>query len=270
MGEDSELIAVELKLSKLDHLLESVCEVSAARELLEDLCEHLVGMLPTYPESCTFVRVRKMENRPVSAHEVTYPPVSVSAGRANRAGRQLFYCQFWSDAEPFRSTLFPEIPNLAAGDRLAVSYWSVDTKFDLMPVGYVEQPEVYGFPALTSVQRIVKEFLSARFLKKSHAGQNKEYLLPAAIAEVFYDTPFSDRLHPMAGIMYPSVHLEGVHNLALLPHFVDRHLKMNRVEWIKIGSVEPVDKDGRLWFDWCFIDTSTCVDEHGVICWDEF
>ena len=90
--------------------------------------------------------------------------------------------------------------------------------------------------ALTPANRLIHKFLSDEFSRQVSCGDEEMYKVSVAISELF-QRPIDGLLHlaenRFAGIVYPALALRAhSDNLALLPNFLDRYLKLERIEYM--------------------------------------
>jgi hypothetical protein len=215
--------------------------------------------------------------RPDFVHQLSYPPAALlnSYGRANRPSQSMFY------ASVSRESPFFEL-EVKAGDLVALSRWRVTKKILVNSVGYATNTSVrFGATRLASPSwlttsketqtlsnRIRHEYFAEEFCRHPISSPH-EYKLSVAITERllgklddlenYRDAPSQEEF---AGVVYPSLAMKAnSDNLVLLPHFVDRALAIERVEYILVEDVLNFSYRVRE------LDVATNFEEDGRIRW---
>jgi|GEM_PF-2741135 len=145
-----------------------------------------------------------------SISDLWYPPaIYTNIGRANLAGKPVFYC---SDAPG--TTIYEVRPNV--GDWITTLEVTVE-KDDLvlLPLGLIN-PEGKAFELMSDLDFAIHEFLELKFREAIPKGKEYLYFQTAYFVESF--------INNKDGVMYPSVgsHLKGW-NIAFKPEFIDKY-----------------------------------------------
>jgi hypothetical protein len=132
-----------------------------------------------------------------------------------------------------------------------------------------------NFPS-NDTNTIIHQFLAEAFSEKIQYGDDHLYKLSAAIAERLLGNVTDRRdeakrmagpklpdYRKFAGIMYPSIAMScNADNLALTPEFVEAHLALEQVEYLRVDSI-PVP----LQYKYTPIDFANNFDKDGTIKW---
>jgi len=220
-------------------------------ELKHLISTKIIGRTVVSPviASNTFLyRARKVDgtfgpHAPVLPRDLSYPPGNkCKAMRLNRAGRPLFYCS--NSKAPLLYELDAQI-----GDEYVLSIWQMTADAVVNNIGFTarsfanlgssRRPQSWR-PTSTGAtgQEVDSDFLSDLFTERVGVDEEDKYKITAAIAEIHYELLEG---HPdrIAGLLYPSVKASAnADNLALLPWFVDSH-----VRWIKAIHIRVTGAD---------------------------
>jgi hypothetical protein len=198
--------------------------------------------------------VRWNDRPPRSVDEVSYPKPGLikDFGRANRAGQSMFYC--CRGAFP----VFFEL-HAKAGDRIALSEWQPSENLWMNNLGYHAEalkrlgapvppqrlPLVNPIPDEAPRNSRLRQRMSLAFTQDVPDDAKYRYKESIAINELLFDkaepfpilgngAPTTDRA---AGTVYPTVQLRGLaDNVAILPEFVDRYLKLLSVRYVQVEA----------------------------------
>lgn len=186
----------------------------------------------------------------------------------------MFYCSIAREAPFFELSL-------EAGELVAISKWRSTHKLFVNNVGYhasvftsldsARAPQRWSnadSPPTSQSNEFVREFFAQEFAKI--VSYEYEYKMSVAIAEKLLgkleidsmNFPFDCEPH-FAGILYPTIAMRAnSDNLALIPRFVDRFLRMEKVEYILVKEKKPDFK-----YDIQVIDFSNSFEPDGTINW---
>lgn len=208
---------------------------------------------PTIPAGTLLYRAVPYEERPTHIGMLTYPPAEIVTryGRVNRINQPVFYCSIAREA-PFFEV------HCVAGSKVALSRWRTKSRLLVQSVGNTKNT----FERLASVRKnvpnigvsdtqrtdeeaavraLIHEFLSEEFTRDVAAGTAGDYTLSIAIAERLLGkivNTKNDEQYEFGGIMYPAMRMRAnADNFALLPTFVDEHMALEQVEYIRINAV---------------------------------
>src|SRR3984893_11450098 len=227
--------------------------------------------------------------KPLNRSFLTYPPKEkiTKPQRANREHNPMFYCSgarpppfFELDVQPGqficisrrRTTAPLLVNNVGYHDAVFKKLQSVRA-WDVYP-GIVPALDP-NFPT-NETNTIIHQFLAEAFSEKIRYGDDHRYKLSAAIAERLLGNVTDRRdeakrmvgpklpdYRKFAGIMYPSIAMScTADNLALTPEFVEAHLVLEQVEYLRVDSI-PVP----LRYKYTPIDFANSCDKDGTINW---
>ncbi len=210
---------------------------------------------PTLDERTKVFRGVVWSERPTKLAQLSYPPAHVvrTFGRANRPGRPMFYGSI------ARSAPFFEI-RATAGALIVISRWSLKTKLFFNNVGYTDSVlrrsnsaraltqwwQERTTPAVEKpANRLIHRFLASEFARMVEQGNEHEYKMSAAIAEnLLGNLTIDHREEGMptyegwGGLLYPSLAMRAnTDNVAILPEVVDRFMRFEQAEYIRVDSV---------------------------------
>jgi hypothetical protein len=244
--------SVRQRITELKRLDLSSVEIDFIKSRLELLMAEYAFGTPFVPQGQELFRGIRYSEKPISSNQLTYPCAELVQRdqRANRAFSPMFYCSI------AREPVFFEL-RVAAGDYIALSRWRVDQKFLVNNVGYASAvfaklrsvrntPDWGGeHPKIGTLKnRQVAAFFSSEFTREVAHGNEHLYKLSVAIAERLCSGSINGSsedqklgLDRFAGVMYPPVAMRAnADNLALFPEFVDRCLRLEAVEWIRVDE----------------------------------
>lgn len=219
--------------------------------------------------------------KPSSATKLSYPPAKVITNfqRVNRPHQPMFYCS------AARAAPFFEL-GLRSGECVAISKWRVTKKILVNHVGYrqgvfnrlrsnratpdwkVEHPRVSS-----GTNKLVANFFASEFSCVVPQGQEYLYKISIAIAEKLYQGNLHmdsvgeefDGERRFGGILYPTLAMRAnSDNVALLPEFADRYLRLESVEWVRVDSVSD---DFNNQYQITMLDFASSFGEGGEIEW---
>ena len=208
------------------------------------------------PATNRLYRGRVCAERPRNIGEISYPKPEVvkRAGRANRAGRSMFYCSLGD---------FPVLLELRVkkGDLVALSEWALTEPLWMHFLGY--HPEALAtMNAPVPVQRAqllnpvpnetprnarLRSQMSVAFARDVAEGEEYRYKETIAITELLFDGagpirapgPSAPQRDHAAGIVYPSIQMRGLaDNIAILPEFVDSCLQIRSVRYLRVEAAD--------------------------------
>lgn len=195
--------------------------------------------------------------------DLIYPPAAISKlGRVNRPGQPLFYAGMQKEGPFF------ELPHLANGDELILTFWKTTDRMIVNNVGYTEfvfetlgakrpvphwrppeanpQNPTQVLPIATLPKEAVEKAMSADdaselksifsryFTRCVGPDETSRYKLTTAIGEIHLGEIHGGKAR-FAGILYPSVRMwANGDNLALQPWFVDDHLLFRKAVHVRI------------------------------------
>lgn len=224
------------------------------RGRIDSLFHGFVNETPFVNPGQKVYRAVKWAEKPSYVHQLSYPPAErVSKyGRVNRPGQPIFYGSIGWNAPLFELRLKP-------GDQIALSRWAITSKLVVNNIGFTES----AFQRLQSDRnakqswrrqdqsgsspsnRLRENYFGAEFTQDVPDHETHKYKISAIIADILLsdihdDDKIDDTLSlGMAGLLYPAVALLGhSDNLALKPEIVDKYLRIEQVEYIRIDSTE--------------------------------
>ncbi len=234
------------------------------------------------PTTNRLYRGRICKEWPQTIDDVSYPkPHFVrNFGRANRIGHPMFYCSIGS---------FPVFFEIHAkpGDHVALSEWALIEPLWMHNLGYhavalgkmlahipLERlPLVNPIPNETNRNARLRQRMSLAFTKNVPDGSEYQYKETIAINELLFDRaspisatgPAAPKIGRVAGTAYPSVMMEGLaDNVAIWPEFVDRHIRIKSVKFIKVESADAEKLD----YSFLVVGRSRAF-SNGTIIWDQ-
>jgi hypothetical protein len=174
---------------------------------------------------------------PLRVDELWFPPAEfASINRANRKGKSMFYCS----SDP--SCTFLEL-GIELGQLAVHSKWLTEDTMILHDLGYIQKnfDRAGANRAVPSINQSfeqsnltsIHEFIHLAFTDPTP----NRYPLTAAIAEVFMQGD------EFSGIRYPAIKKDAnVDNVALLPDFVRKYLKLDSAQVVKVDEINKNDK----------------------------
>jgi hypothetical protein len=222
------------------------------RQLRWRIGGYTVASMPLATDNILF-RAVKCDQRPTTVRRISYPPPDHvrEDGRLNRAGSPLFYCSAGAPSAYF------EI-RAKQGDTLALSRWKLTEQLWMRNLGY--HPDALQrvgapveprmrlanpIPNETRENERMRRALSLACTEDVRPGEEYRYKLSIAINEWLFDGagpmptdyPEGPRDPRPAGTVYPAMRMRGAaDNVALLPEFVDRYLRLQSVQWVLIEA----------------------------------
>jgi hypothetical protein len=208
------------------------------------------------PTTNRLYRGRLCSERPRTTDDVSHPkPDKVKKlGRANRVGKPMFYCCLGA---------FPVFFELQAkeGDLIALSEWAVTEPLWMHNLGYhldalermgapvpaQRSPLINSIPNETNRNYRLRRRMSLAFTADVPEGEEYRYKETIAINELLFDRaspipfhgPNAPRSDRVAGTVYPTVRMRGLaDNVAMWPDFVDRHLKVKSVRYVRVEAAD--------------------------------
>lgn len=252
------------QIKKLNAINYKIITIKEIEKLLDPLFVGYMVNAPKYYAGTRIFRGR-ICSKPAMVSELKYPPkeVVLNYGRANDIGQSMFY-----------GTIGREIPffelDPKEGDTIAISLWKTTADLMLNHVGYTAKTaealkskrdfvNMYDFikQMAQTGNRIISayDYLASAFTRKVNKNKAYYYKLSIAITNKLLGTPLS-------GIMYPTISYSGdADNIVLIPEFVDKHLELVSVEFVKISMGE----DGKLVGN--ILDTASSFTKEGTIQW---
>jgi hypothetical protein len=249
---------------------------------------------PIFDPGAFLYRARKFGPRfnkttGITREDLIYPPKHLAAlGRLNRAGQPMFYSSM------HKESVFFELPDLAAGDELILTYWKTTQKMFVNNIGYTEfafkqlgatrslpqwgppqaagsteqtislsviPEEVRDFALSKDQSRAIKEAFSEYFMRKVTPEESFRYKLTTAIGEMHLGSIVSHETQ-FAGILYPSTRMwANGDNLALLPWFADSHLEFRKAVHVRIKARTDTN------IDIDYVDAAHEIETSGELKW---
>lgn len=252
-------------------------EIDELKKHLEFLFTGYWAQCPIIPSGTLFYRAVPYDERPTHIDKLGYPPAEVVRrnGRVNRISQPVFYCSIAREAPFFEL-------QCRQGTKLALSRWRTTGRLIVQSVGYTESTfarlasarKDLPKPTISATERaaqeeatraLIHEFLSEEFTKEIADGEFEEYNLSIAIAERLLGkivNTKSDEQMEFAGIMYPTMKMRAnADNFALLPSIVDKHVRLEEVEYIRVREV------GDLKYEITKLDFANSWKQDGLILW---
>ncbi len=209
-----------------------VVDIDIIKEKLKPLFKGYTLRAPIYEPGLKLYRGRVCNEKPNNIKDMTYPPAKLITKyqRVNRPGQSVFYC--CADRRVPFSECFAK-----TGDRFILSRWKTVSRLFVNNIGYLNdnimglQPK--SLDELKEANRLIRNFIDEEFTKNVNEGEEYLYKITIALAEKH----FSDDI--FNGLLYPSIAIKArSDNLALKPHYVDKNLMIEKVEFIQIVSVK--------------------------------
>jgi hypothetical protein len=256
--------AIDTVLQKIDSFDIEKISIAEIELLLQPLFNGYKISTPVFDPGLLIYRGRVC-SKPYNYSEIIYPKSEYvkQYGRANDIGKSMFY------AAVGRAAPFAEI-GVKTDDTVVMSYWITKEKMILNHVGFTsdiaelllsnrELNSIYDFVKKTTnfndLNQFIYNYLASKFIIKIDESENLKYKLSVAITNKLLGKPFS-------GIMYPSVALFGnSDNIVLTPDFVDNHLQLISIEFVKIKNVNGTE------YTTDILDTATEISKDGTVQW---
>ena len=213
---------------------------------------YTVASIPMTTDNVLF-RAVKCPRRPTTVRRISYPlPEHVTEnGRLNRARTPLFYCSRGAPSAYF------EI-RAKQGDTIALSRWALTQQLWMRNLGYhpaalqrigapieARMRLANPIPNEKPANERLRRALSLACTEDVRSGEEYRYKLSIAINEWLFDgaglmpsdLPDGPRDGRPAGTVYPAMRMRGIaDNIAILPEFVDRYLRLEFVQWVLIEA----------------------------------
>jgi hypothetical protein len=243
-------------------------DIDNIREQLRPQTKGMTIDTPIFDIGAYLYRTRKVtpsfnKKLGIRQRDLIYPPPQVAKiGRVNREGQPVFYCSM--SKEP----AFFELPGLQPGDEVILSFWQTTERMFLNNIGYTQ----YEFEKLGAKRKMpwwseatgnhsniefsmavpidirdalsngensqLRRTLSEYFMHPVNPDETHHYKLTTAIAELHLLNMLGSA-YQFSGLLYPSVRMwANGDNIALLPWYVDKHLKFRQAMHIRIDNRE--------------------------------
>ena len=232
-----------------------VVDIDIIKEKLKPLFVGYTLRAPIYELGLKLYRGRICSEKPKNIKDITYPPAKLITKyqRINRPGQSVFYC--CADRRVPFSECF-----VKTGDKFILSRWKTVSRLLVNNIGYLNdnimglQPK--SLDELKEANILIRNFIDEEFTKNVNEGEEFLYKITIALAEKH----FSDDI--FNGLLYPSIAIKArSDNLALKPHYVDKNLMIERVEFIQIISVKAFEYKIKT------LDLATSFGKDGSIEW---
>jgi len=232
-----------------------VVDIDVIKEKLKPLFVGYTLRAPIYEPGLKLYRGRVCNEKLNNIKDLTYPPAKLITKyqRVNRPGQSVFYCCA-SQRVPFFECF------VKTGDKFILSQWKTVSRLLVNNIGYLNdnimglQPK--SLDELKEANILIRNFIDEEFTKNVDKGEEYLYKISIALAEKH----FSDDI--FNGLLYPSIAIKArSDNLALKPHYVDKNLMIERVEFIQIISVKDFEYKIKV------LDLATSFGKDGKIEW---
>lgn len=232
-----------------------VADIDIIKENLKPLFVGYTLRAPIYEPGLKLYRGRICNEKLNNIKDITYPPAKLITKyqRVNRPGQSVFYC--CADRRVPFSECFAK-----TGDKFVLSQWKTVSRLLVNNIGYLNnnimglQPK--SLDELKEANILIRNFIDEEFTKNVNEGEEYLYKITIALAEKH----FSDDI--FNGLLYPSIAIKAhSDNLALKPHYVDKNLMIERVEFIQIISVKGFEYKIKV------LDLATSFGKDGSIEW---
>jgi hypothetical protein len=232
-----------------------VADIDIIKEKLKPLFKGYTLRAPIYEPGLKLYRGRVCNKKPNNIEDVTYPPAKLITKyqRVNRPGQSVFYCCAGRRVPFFECFV-------KTGDKFILSQWKTVSRLFVNNIGYLNdnimglQPK--SSDELKEANILIRNFIDEEFTKIVSEGKEYLYKISIALAEKH----FSDDI--FNGLLYPSIAIKGrSDNLALKPHYVDKNLMIERVDFIQIISVKGFEYKIKV------LDLATSFGKDGSIEW---
>ena len=232
-----------------------VVDIDIIKEKLKPLFVGYTLRALIYEPGLKLYRGRVCNEKPNNIKDITYPHAKLITKyqRVNRPGQSVFYCCAGRRVPFFECFV-------KTGDKFILSQWKTISRLLVNNIGYLNdnimglQPKSLG--ELKEANILIRNFIDEEFTKNVNKGEEYLYKITIALAEKhFLDDIFN-------GLLYPSIAIKGrSDNLALKPHYVDKNLMIERVEFIQIISVKGFEYKIKV------LDLATSFGKDGSIEW---
>lgn len=232
-----------------------VIDIDIIKEKLKPLFVGYTLRAPIYEPGLKLYRGRVCNEKLNNIKDITYPPAKLITKyqRVNRPGQSIFYCCA-ARRVPFFECF------VKTGDKFILSQWKTVSKLLVNNIGYLNgnimglQPK--SLDELKKANILIRNFIDEEFTKNVNEGEEYLYKITIALAEKH----FSDDI--FNGLLYPSIAIKArSDNLALKPHYVDKNLMVERVEFIQIISLKGFEYKIKV------LDLATSFGKDGSIEW---
>ena len=200
-------------IRKLNKLNLDTADYAAILETISRLTIGLPLRFVTTDTAWRIYRGRKMETKPISFRELSYPPAEnvIDFERCNAPQKPMFYGSHYPGAVFYELALKP-------GDTLYLSKWSITKNFLAFQIASefdegIEQP----------ARDVIFSFYESWFAHRVHSTFSSDYKITAAIAEhltrgTAYNGVTGQEDRKMGGLLYPSVrHHSEMRTLLFVP-----------------------------------------------------
>lgn len=251
-----------LSLKQIQEIIEEIrkldleiVDIDIIKEKLKPLFVGYTLRAPIYEPGLKLYRGRVCNEKLNNIEDITYPPAKLITKyqRVNRPGQSVFYCCAGRRVPFFEC--FVE-----TGDKFILSQWKTVSRLLVNNIGYLNdnimglQPK--SLDELKEANILIRNFIDEEFTKNVNEGEEYLYKNTIALAEKH----FSDDI--FNGLLYPSIAIKArSDNLALKPHYVDKNLMIERVEFIQIVSVKGFEYKIKV------LDLATSFGKDGSIEW---
>ena len=251
-----------LSLKQIQYIIEEirrldlkVVDIDIIKKKLKPLFVGYTLRAPIYEPGLKLYRGRVCNEKLNNTKYITYPPAKLITKyqRVNRPGQSVFYCCAGRRVPFFECFV-------KTGDKLILSQWKTVSRLLVNNIGYLNdnimglQPK--SLDELKEANILIRNFIDEEFTKNVNEGEEYLYKITIALAEKH----FSDDI--FNGLLYPSIAIKGrSDNLALKPHYVDKNLMIERVEFIQIISVKGFEYKIKV------LDLATSFGKDGSIEW---
>lgn len=251
-----------LNLKQIQDIIEEIrrldlefVDIDIIKEKLKPLFVGYTLRAPIYEPGLKLYRGRACNEKLNNTKYITYPPAKLITKyqRVNRPGQSVFYCCAGRRVPFFECFV-------KTGDKFILSQWKTISRLLVNNIGYLNdnimglQPK--SLDELKEANRLIRNFIDEEFTKNVNEGEEYLYKITIALAEKH----FSDDI--FNGLLYPSIAIKGrSDNLALKPHYVDKNLMIERVDFIQIISVKGFEYKIKV------LDLATSFGKDGSIEW---
>jgi len=251
-----------LNLEQIQDIIEEIrrlnlefVDIDIIKEKLKPLFVGYTLRAPIYEPGLKLYRGRICNEKLNNIKDITYPPAKLITKyqRVNRPGQSVFYC--CADRRVPFSECFAK-----TGDKFVLSRWKTVSRLLVNNIGYLNN-NIMGLQSksldeLKEANILIRNFIDEEFTKNVNEGEEYLYKITIALAEKH----FSDDI--FNGLLYPSIAIKAhSDNLALKPHYVDKNLMIERVEFIQIISVKGFEYKIKV------LDLATSFGKDGSIEW---
>tara|TARA_B100000315_G_scaffold212129_1_gene209326 strand:- start:3779 stop:4810 length:1032 start_codon:yes stop_codon:yes gene_type:complete len=272
-------------------------EIDEIKDLIGHLIKGLTITSPTFNAGTFLYRARKCNDdfnlsAGIRIRDLSYPdPGQTRLGRVNRDGAPKFYCAM------SKEVVFFELPGLAKGDELVLSFWRTSKEMLINNIGYTDfifqelgarrQRPLWGGSGSSREEtqqdiilnsdslpkeeidkalskddnRETKEALSQAFMCDVGTGETYKYKLTTAIGELHLGE-IVNNTQQFSGLLYPSSRMSANgDNLALLPEYVDNHVVFTKALLVRVNEMEGTK------FSFEYLDSAIDTNTDGSLKW---